>query len=149
MKTISILRINLLRVFYLVLVLGIGLDMQVWPKMIGQVYSMRLDSGMVNCMLFALSVLSILGLRYPLKMLPVLFWEFTWKASWLLSVALPHWMRGQWSKDLGATTFAVGMIAIFIPLVPWSYVFEHYVKQPGDPWWRRTTTAPAANCAPR
>jgi hypothetical protein len=144
MKTISTLRINLLRLFYLVLVLGIGLEMHVWSQMIYRVYSMNLDSGTVICMLFALSMLSILGLRYPLKMLPVLFWEFTWKASWLLSVALPHWLRGQWSKDLGTTAFAVGMIVIFVPLVPWSYVVEHYVRTPGDRWWRDGSNAPAS-----
>jgi hypothetical protein len=145
MKTVSTLRLNLLRLFYLVLILGIGLDMGVWSRMIHQVYSMPLDSGMVTCMLFALSVLSILGLRYPLKMLPVLFWEFTWKASWLLSVALPHWLRRQWSQDLGSTAFAVGMIVIFVPLVPWSYVFEQFVKKDGDPWWRRATAALASH----
>ena len=142
MNTMSTLRLNLLRVFYLVLAVGIGLGMHVWSKLIYQVYSMRLDSGTVICMLFALSVLSILGLRYPLKMLPVLFWELTWKASWLLSVALPHWLRGQWSENLGITTFDVGMIVIFVPLVPWSYVFEHFVKKPGDPWWRHPTARP-------
>lgn len=142
MTTMSTLRLNLLRVFYLVLVVGIGLGMHVWSKLIYQVYSMRLDSGTVICMLFALSVLSILGLRYPLKMLPVLFWELTWKASWLLSVALPHWLRGQWSENLGITTFDVGMIVIFVPLVPWSYVFEQFVKKSGDPWWRHPTANP-------
>ena len=145
MTTVSTLRINLLRLFYLVLVIGIGLELQVWSKMIHQVYAMRLDSGTVVCMLFALSLLSILGLRYPLKMLPLLFWELTWKASWLISVALPHWLRGQWSKDLGATTFAVGMIVIFVPLVPWTYVFEHYAKMPGDRWWRSATSVPAGS----
>jgi hypothetical protein len=142
MNTPSILRLNLLRVFYLVLVIGIGLEMHVWSKMIYRVYSMQLDSGTVICMLFALSVLSILGLRYPLKMLPVLFWELTWKASWLLSVALPHWLRGQWNRDLGIMTFDVGMIVVFVPLVPWSYVFEHFVKRPGNPWLRHPTATP-------
>jgi hypothetical protein len=142
MKAVSTLRLSLLRLFYLVLVLGIGLDMHVWSNMIHRVYSMTIDSGMVTCMLFALSVLSILGLRYPLKMLPVLFWEITWKASWLLSVALPHWFRGQWSKDLGTTAFAVGMIVIFVPLVPWSYAFENFVKNTGDPWWRHSAANP-------
>ncbi|HEY6448687.1 MAG TPA: hypothetical protein VIY53_19685 [Acidobacteriaceae bacterium] len=142
MKPVSTLRLNLLRVFYLILVIGIGLGMHVWSMMIHQVDSMEMDSGVKICMLFALSVLSILGLRYPLQMLPVLFWEFTWKASWLLAVALPHWLRGQWSKDLGANTFAIGMIAIFIPLVPWSYVFEHYVRQPGDRWRGRALASP-------
>ena len=142
MKTISTFRINLLRLFYLVMVFGIGLEMHIWPEMINQVYSMGSDSGIVVCMLFALSVLSILGLRYPLKMLPVLFWELTWKASWLISVALPHWLRGQWSKDLATTTFDVGMIVIFVPLVPWTYVFEQFVKQPGNRWWRSAGSVP-------
>jgi hypothetical protein len=144
-KTLSTWRINLLRVFYLVLTVGIGLEMHVWSKMLHRVYSMRLDSGTVICMLFALSVLCILGLRYPLQMLPVLFWELTWKISWLLSVALPHWLHGQWSRDLGITTFDVGAIVIFIPLVPWPYVFEQYVKRPGDPWWRHAPTPRAAD----
>lgn len=144
MKAVATLRLNLLRLFYLVLILGIGLQLGVWSRMLHQGSSTELDSGMVTCMLFALSILSILGLRYPLKMLPVLFWEFTWKASWLLSVALPHWLRGQWSQDLGSTTFAVGMIVIFVPLVPWSYVFEQFVSRAGDPWWRRATGAPAS-----
>ena len=134
MKTISTLRLNLLRLFYLVLALGIGLGMHVWSMMIHQVSSMAMDTGVKICMLFALSILSILGLRYPLQMLPVLFWEFTWKASWLLAVALPNWLHGQWSKELGANAFPIAMIAIFIPLVPWSYVFERYVKRSGDPW---------------
>lgn len=142
MKTVSTLRLNLLRLFYLILVLGIGLELHVWSAMISQVYSMEMDSGIKICMLFALSVLSILGLRYPLQMLPVLFWEFTWKASWLLAVALPHWHRGQWSNDLGANAFAIGMVVIFIPLVPWSYVFEHYVRKPGDRWWGRAPVSP-------
>jgi hypothetical protein len=142
MKTVSTLRLNLLRLFYLVLVIGIGLGMHVWSTMIHQVYSMEMDSGVKICMLFALSVLSILGFRYPLQMLPVLFWEFTWKASWLLAVALPHWLHGQWSKDLGANTFAIGMIAIFIPLVPWSYVFDHYVRKSGDRWRGRAPVSP-------
>jgi hypothetical protein len=89
---------------------------------------------MVTCMLWALSVLSILGLRYPLQMLPLLLFEITWKAAWLLTVALPHWTRGQWNQDLASTTFAVSLVVIFLPLVPWHYVFKHYVTKTGDRW---------------
>jgi hypothetical protein len=142
MQSVSLLRLNLLRLFYLVLILGIGFAMHVWAMMLGRLYYMKMDRGTVVCMLFALSVLAILGLRYPLKMLPVLFWEMTWKASWLLGVALPHWLRGQWSRDLGVTTFNIAFIVLLIPLVPWSYVFEQYVSKPGDAWWRRAASAP-------
>lgn len=50
MRTLSTFRLNLLRVFYLVLVIGLGLD--IWPTMIHGVYSMPVDSGALTCMLW-------------------------------------------------------------------------------------------------
>lgn len=132
MNTISTLRLYLLRAGYLVLVIGLGMEM--WPALVGQVYSMGMDSSLKTCMLWALSVLSILGLRYPLQMLPLLLFEITWKAAWLATVALPHWTRGQWNQDLASTTFAVSLVVIFLPLIPWPYVFRNYVQKTGDRW---------------
>lgn len=137
MRTLSTFRLSLLRVFYLVLVIGLGMD--IWPTMIHGVYSMQVDSGALTCMLWALSTLSILGVRYPVQMLPLLLFEVVWKLAWLLTVALPHWLRGQWNPHLGSMTFAVGLIFLLIPLVPWSYVFECYVQQPGEQWRRRAS----------
>lgn len=142
MHGLSPLRLNLLRVFYLVLVVGLGV--QIWPAMVHRVYSMKVDSGALTCMLWALSTLSILGVRYPVRMLPLLLFEITWKAAWLLTVGLPHWLRGQWNQELASTTFAVGLIVVLIPLVPWTYVFECYVKQPGDSWRRPDARIPAS-----
>lgn len=143
MRTLSTLRLNLLRVFYLVLVIGLG--MQIWPAMIYHVYSMRVDSGVMTCMLWALSTLCILGVRYPVQMLPLLLFEIAWKAAWLLTVALPHWLRGQWNQDLGSTTFAVGLVVVLIPFVPWAHVFECYLRKPGDRWWRPAASASASS----
>lgn len=141
MRTLSALRLNLLRVFYLVLVIGLG--MEIWPTMIEHVYSMNVDSGAMTCMLWALSTLSVLGVRYPAQMLPLLLFEIAWKMAWLLTVALPHWLRGDWNQELGSMTFAVGLIFILVPLIPWLYVFECYVKQPGERWRRRSVSAAA------
>jgi len=58
--------------------------------------------GVTNAMLLALVILSVVGLRDPLKMLPLLFWEIIWKASWLLAVALPAWTGG--TMDAGMST---------------------------------------------
>jgi hypothetical protein len=149
MSTLSILRLHLLRAFDLVLVVGLGMEM--WPALLHNIYStdihsgVEINSGMAMCMLWALATLSILGLRYPLQMLPLLFFEITWKAAWLLTVALPHWLRGQWNEHLASATFAVGLIALLIPLVPWSYVLEHYVRRPGDRWWRQPASLTASS----
>lgn len=88
-----------------------------------------------------LSLLSILGLGCPFRILPVLFWEFTGKAFWLLAVALPHWFRAM-EPGSRCDTFAIGMMAAFVPLVPWSHVLEHYVRKSGDRSRGRTLVSP-------
>lgn len=83
MTEISVLRLHALRAGYLLLVVGLGLT--VWPGVIHHDRPWELMQGVVHCMLAALSALAILGLRYPLQMLPLLFFELAWKTIWLLA----------------------------------------------------------------
>jgi hypothetical protein len=67
-------------------------------------------------------------------MLPVLFFELTWKAIWLLTVALPLWSSDQLNGE-NLQTAQDCLVAIIIPFViPWPYVWAHYIKMPGDRW---------------
>jgi hypothetical protein len=52
----------------------------------------------------------IVGLRYPLQMLPVLIWEVIWKTLWLVLVPLPQWMAGRLDQSLGPTIFAICLV---------------------------------------
>src|ERR1700761_1386578 len=140
--TVSTFRLYLLRAGYLLLVVGLGL--QIWPAFINnRVAGMELMEGAVTCMLFALSLLAWLGLRYPLRMLPLLFWEMTWKAVWLLVVAVSHWSAGDMTDGMAGTTFACLSGLIFPFLIPGSFVFENYVRRAGDPWIRGAVPAAA------
>ena len=85
-REIALWRIYLLRAGYLLIAVGMG--MQKIPAFLHH-RPWELMHGVVNSMLLALVLLAVLGLRYPLKMLPLLFWEIAWKAKWLLAVALP------------------------------------------------------------
>src|SRR5580698_10278159 len=74
-REIALWRIYLLRAGYLLIAVGMGLQ-KVPAFLHHKPWGLML--GVVNSMLLALVLLAILGLRYPLKMLPLLFWEITW-----------------------------------------------------------------------
>jgi len=97
MNDVSLFRLYLLRALYLLIVVGLGIV--VWPGVIHHAKPWELMEGVVACMLAAFSALSVLGLRYPLQMLPLLLWELVWKAIWLLVVALPLWSAGQMDES--------------------------------------------------
>jgi hypothetical protein len=92
-------------------------------------------NGVGTSLLAALSLLALLGLRYPLKMLPLLFFEITWKSIWLIAVALPVWAaRSRIDADMAQTIQACLMAVIFLFVIPWRYVFTSFVRQAGDRW---------------
>jgi hypothetical protein len=58
----------------------------------------------------------------------------TWKAVWLLTIALPAWQSGTASPDIAETTFECSLIAIFLFILPWDYVWRNYVAQKSERW---------------
>ena len=132
MTQISVLRLHALRAGYLLLVVGLGL--MIWPGIIHHEKPWTLMQGVVHCMLAALSALAILGLRYPLQMLPLLFFELAWKSIWLVVVALPLWSAHQMDADTRETANECLMAVVFLVVIPWPYVFANYVMQRGDRW---------------
>jgi hypothetical protein len=70
-------RLNLMRVGYAVM--GVGLAMVRWPDVIGYDGTMPLYEGVVAVLLTAMSLLAFLGLRYPVRLLPILLLESLWK----------------------------------------------------------------------
>jgi hypothetical protein len=132
MNEVSIFRLYLLRAIYLLI--SVGLAFTIWPQIIHHPTPWSLWHGVGCSLLGAVSVLAFLGIRYPLKMLPVLFFELIWKSIWLIAVALPLWSTGQMDSD-NLETAQNCLMGIIVPLViPWSYVWTHYVKMRGDRW---------------
>jgi hypothetical protein len=74
------------------------------------------------------------GLRYPVQMLPVLLFELVWKTIYLLAFALPLWSAHQITPTAAEDIKAVAMVVIFIPIVPWRYVFAQYIRKPSERW---------------
>ena len=125
-------RLYALRAGYLVIVVGLGIE--IWPGIILRHGSWGLMQGVVQCMLGALSLLAVLGLRYPLKMLPLLLFEIAWKVIWLAVVAFPLWRAGRMDADTASTAFACALVVIFPIIIPWPYVLSAFARAKGDRW---------------
>ena len=132
MNEVSLFRLYQLRALYLLVVVGLGIV--VWPGIIHHSKPWGLMDGVVQCMLAGFSALAVLGLRYPLQMLPLLLWELLWKMIWLAAVAYPLWSAGQMDNRTMGTVYECLVVVIFLFLIPWGYVYKKYLKQSSERW---------------
>ena len=137
MNEVSILRRNLLRACYLLLVVGTAFA---FMSQLPSAASLPLMDGAVYALLSALGLLSITGLFAPLRMLPLLLFEIGWKALWLAFVALPRWQAGTVDQETIATLFACAWVLPFVFIIPWRHVVATYFRP--EPW--RSAAAPVA-----
>ena len=129
---VSLFRLYTLRVFYLVMAVGLGVT--IWPVVIRHANELAAAKGAQLALLAGLGAMAALGLRYPVQMLPILLFELIWKAIYLTAFALPLWSAHQITPAVAEDIKAVLMVVIFIPLIPWRYVFAQYVLKHGDRW---------------
>jgi hypothetical protein len=93
------------------------------------------ERGMLTAMVSGLWVMAFLIVRYPLKLVPLFLFEITWKLLWLIFFGLPQWWSGVGPPSLAQDLWSIGAFPIVCALViPWGYVWRHYVKAPGDRW---------------
>jgi hypothetical protein len=128
---LSLTRLHLMRGGYLLM--GVGLALVKWP-LLPDAHALPLYEGVTLCLLTAMSVLAFLGLRYPVRLLPVLLFESAWKLLWLALVALPKFATGTLDADTTATVVNCSLVVVILAVIPWRYVWRTYVRAPGDRW---------------
>lgn len=130
------LRLYVLRAAYLMM--AIFLTTQILPQVIMRGTEYPHMSGVARALLAALGLLALLGVRYPVKMLPILLFELAWKAIWVLAIGLP--LRNAGRLDAGQAQTLIdctfGVVLCFI-VIPWPYVIATFVRASGDPWRRQ------------
>jgi hypothetical protein len=142
-EEVSLLRLYLMRTLYLLNF--VMLAASVWPGLInhgGRPWD-PVRGVAVSCWA-ALSTLSVLGIRYPLKMVPLLLFQLFYKAVWVVAIGLPMKSAGL-LDPVAAELFSVCSKGLVVDLIviPWPYVIAHYVRAPGDRWRRRSEDGPA------
>src|SRR5690606_14133436 len=141
MPDVSPLRLYLLRAVYIFIALGLALTR--WPKIVDPPADATHMKMVVLAMPGTICLLALLGIRYPIAMLPVLLFELLWKFLWVLAWGIDGQLAANQQDTL---VFSLLGIILIPPVTPWRYVVDRYLKAPGDPWSTRPTTiTPASN----
>ena len=128
---LSLLRLHGMRAGYLLM--GVGLALVKGPQL-PDVHTMPLFEGVTWCLLTAMSLLALLGLRYPVTMLPVLLFETLWKVLWFGVVALPQALDGGIDRAGSDTVVSCSLVVVIIAVIPWRYAWDTFLQRPGDRW---------------
>jgi hypothetical protein len=129
---LSLFRLYTLRLSYFILAAGLGV--YVWPEVLHHSSEYTTTYGVRCALLAGLGATALLGLRYPVRMIPLLLFELIWKAVYLVGFALPLWRSHQITEAAAEDIQAVAMVVIFIPLIPWRYVVAQFAMKRGDRW---------------
>src|SRR5512138_1723719 len=92
-QDLPVVRLYLMRAVYLITFLGVGSS--AWPQIINHQGLWKPLDGVAFSFWAAYSLLMAAGIRYPVKMLPLLVLQLFYKSIWLIAVGLPLWSAGQ------------------------------------------------------
>lgn len=119
-------KIYLLRFLFLLVFVFVGYDS--WLSIINHQGPWDHVRAAALCMWASYSLLSIIGVFYPLKMLPLVMFEIIYKVSWLIIVAYPLWSANQLAgSPAEEMTYAFLWVVLPIAAMPWKYAFHKYV----------------------
>jgi hypothetical protein len=132
MTEVSPTRLWVMRAMYLFMAIGIG--NMIWPLIISHASTVPRMTGVAWALIGTIGLLALLGLRYPLQMLPLLLVELVWKLIWLTAFALPRWLDGTLDEAMRTSVFETSFGLVLLLVIPWRYLWANYVIRPGDPW---------------
>lgn len=135
LPSVATWRINTMRLLFLLMACFMGGF--VWYRLLFEVTGQPLQWGLAKSMLAALALMSLLGVRYPLQMLPLMLYETAWKTIWLTLVAFRAWLAGDWNLEFqGLFNDCIGIVIAYF-IIPWRYVWARYFTQPMEPFRQR------------
>lgn len=122
---LSPLRLWAMRVPYFLT--GVLFSITIWPSLIGNWGGFDPMTGVAMAFWGALSALALFGLRFPIRMLPILLLQFTYKLIWIASVGLPLQARGELDAS-AQELLTANLIGVVIDTIaiPWLFVIKTF-----------------------
>jgi hypothetical protein len=121
--------IKFLYIYTIVVAGGFGLGIILHPNIMTDVFGWPTEEpiviGIVGSTFLAFAIISIFGLRSPLKFLPILILQLCYKVVWFLGVILPMAVTEQFQNYgyLAVIIFATFILFDLIA-IPFRYIFS-------------------------
>lgn len=119
---VSTVRLYGMRFVYLFTAVVVGFA--AWPEVInqGKMISAGKPSDLIHGVAFsfcaAYAVLFVFGVRFPLKMLPLVWHQLFHKTVWLVGVAYPLWSAGRVNPEMrGVIQFFASIVILDLVVV--------------------------------
>jgi hypothetical protein len=121
------IKIYLLRLLYLLMFLVLGYD--VWTHIFTHDGPWNSDEAVAWSVFAGFSLLAVVGIIRPLRMLPLVLLEIVYKLLWLVLVAFPLWSQDRLAgSPVEERTYAFLWVVLPIIAMPWRYAFDYYIR---------------------
>ncbi len=107
----------------------IALAFDTWPIIFSPQEQLDTLTGVTYSFWASFSLLNLLGIRFPLKFIPILLLQLLYKIAWIISTYLPAKNSGLLNEDLDSFLWiCVAGIVLNLLIIPWGYVYRNYLK---------------------
>jgi hypothetical protein len=121
---ISRIRLYSMRFFYLFNAIVIGFGM--WPELFRHEKPFDLIHSVAFSLYAGYSLIMLLGVLLPVRMLPLLLLQLTYKAIWIATIGLPMWLVGNPRPVAGVVKFFAAIVVLDVLVIPWHYIFGSF-----------------------
>lgn len=127
-------RIRLLALRLLYAAMFVGILLNEWPEIVSSQHSLDHMNSIVRSVLGAVSILALIGVFHPLKMLPLLGFELVWKAIWLAFYGRILWLEGSFTDGTRGTFYTCLIsVAVVLLVLPWGAVLRSLMLPAATP----------------
>ena len=121
-------RLHVMRGLYFLNFISLAFDN--WSAILFPQESMDTLTGVTISFWAAFSLLNLLGVRFPLKFVPILLLQLLYKSAWIIGIYMPARSLGSLNENLSSFFWVcIAGIILNLLIIPWKFVYLEYIKK--------------------
>ncbi|WP_424961412.1 hypothetical protein [Ekhidna sp.] len=100
-----------------------------WSQILFPTEQMDTLTGVTISFWAAFSLLNLIGIRFPIKMVPILLIQFLYKLAWLIGIYRPAYLNDSVDENIQSFFWiCIAGVGLNLLIIPWKYVYQEYIK---------------------